>query len=295
MLRIVGLAESTYYARLKSSREGRETKPHSRGRPRPGYSFTATNEKVSDEQIKEWLLELVAGEEHVYGYRLLAECLRKERQLILNHKKAYELCRELGLLQKRRLPKTKRPRRLARNHVITGSNQLWQMDIKYGYADAQDRFFFVLSIIDVFDRSIVGYYRGTKCEAKNVCQTLGQALQDRGVASKELPIIRTDNGPQFVSTLFGDMCESLEMVHERIPPKTPNMNAYIEAFHSNLERDLFSKEAFDTCAEAYEAVDRYMDFYNNRRMHGSLKRMAPIPFSKWVTQLENRINYHVAV
>lgn len=294
MLRIVGLAPSTYYARLKAMQESVEPRRHSQGRPRPGYSLTTTDLKVSDDQIKEWLMELAAGEEHIYGYRLLAECLRKERQLILNHKKAYSLCKELGLLQKRRQPKTKHPRRLARNHVITGRNQLWQMDIKYGYVDGIDRFFFVLNIIDVFDRTIVGYYRGSRCEAKDACQTLGEALRQR-VTTSELPIIRTDNGPQFVSTLFGDMCESLGIVHERIPPKTPNMNAYIESFHSNLERDLFAKEQFDTFAEAYEAVDQYMDFYNNRRMHGSLKRMAPVPFSDWVMQLVDRSKFHVTL
>lgn len=257
--------------------------------------MTTTGQKVSDDQIKEWLMELVAGEEHVYGYRLLAECLRKDRQLVLNHKKAYDLCKELGLLQKRRQPKTKHPRKLARNHVITGPNQLWQMDIKYGYVAALDRFFFVLSIIDVFERRIVGYYRGSKCEATDVCHTLAEALKRRVTPPEPLPIIRTDNGPQFVSNLFGDTCESLGIVHERIPPKTPNMNAHIESFHSILEHDLFSKETFDTFAEAYEAVDRYMDFYNNRRMHGSLKRMSPNHFSEWVMQLEDRSAFYIAL
>jgi hypothetical protein len=45
--------------------------------------LTTTGHKVSDEQIKEWLLELVEGEEHVYGYKLLAQCLRNEHGLIL--------------------------------------------------------------------------------------------------------------------------------------------------------------------------------------------------------------------
>ena len=250
---------------------------------------------MNDEQIKAWLLELAAGEEHIYGYRLLGECLRTNQQLILNHKKAYGLCKELGLLQKRRQAKKKTPRRLARNHIITGRNQLWQMDIKYGHVAAKERFFFVLSLIDVFDRTIVGYYRGPKCEANDVCQTLVEALQQRVTAPEPLPIIRTDNGPQFVSTRFGDQCERLGIIHERIPPQTPNMNAYIEAFHSNLERDLFSKERFDTFEEAYEAVDRYMDFYNHRRMHGSLNRMAPSHFSQWVLQLEDRSAFHLAV
>ncbi|WP_419182325.1 IS3 family transposase [Paenibacillus radicis (ex Xue et al. 2023)] len=50
-----------------------------------------------------------------------------------------------------------------------------------------------------------------------------------------------------------------------------------------------------TFDEAYEAVDRYMDFYNNRRMHGSLKRMPPNPFSEWVMQLEDRTIFHKAL
>ncbi|MOA64531.1 Integrase core domain protein [compost metagenome] len=63
-------------------------------------------------------------------------------------------------------------------------------------------------------------------------------------------MIRTDNGPQFISKLFGDTCESLDMIHERIPPRTPNMNAYIESFHSILEDNLFGGRAFMTFEEA---------------------------------------------
>ncbi|MBN3522524.1 IS3 family transposase [Paenibacillus apiarius] len=296
VLRIIGLSESTYYDRRKRSANSEERAASGqRGRPQPGFSRTKTGEKVSDGQIKEWLLELVEGEEHVYGYRLLAQCLRNERELVLDKKKSYRLCKELGILQKQRERKSKHPRRLPKNRVVTGSNQLWQMDIKYGYVTGRGRFFFVLSIIDVFDRVIVEQYRGPKCEAKHAVQTLCRALEKRIKADEALPTIRTDNGPQFVSALFGDTCDSLGMVHERIPPRTPNMNAYIESFHSLLERDLFSKVDFMTFEEAYEALDRYMDFYNNRKMHGSLKRMPPAKFSEWVMTLEDQSMFHKAM
>lgn len=292
----MGLSESTYYDRKKRAAcQAVNTSGDQKGRPCPGYSLTTKGQKVSDEQIKEWLLELVEGEEHVYGYKLLAQCLRNEHGLILDKKKSYRLCKELGILHKQREKKNKHPRRLPKNRLVTGPNQLWQMDIKYGYVAGRDRFFFVLSIIDVFDRVIVDYYRGPVCEAKHACQMLWRALQKRIKAGEALPVIRSDNGPQFVSTLFGDTCESLEMVHERIPPRTPNMNAYIESFHSLLERDLFSKMDFMTFEEAYAEVDRYMDFYNNRKMHGSLKRMPPVKFSEWVMQLEDRSRFHKAL
>jgi putative transposase len=166
------------------------------------------------------------------------------------------------------------------------------MDIKHGYVPSRNRFFFVLSIIDVFDRVVVGQYKGTVCEAKHAVQTLWRSLESRIKPGESLPTIRTDNGPQFVSKLFGDTCESLDMIHERIPPRTPNMNAYIESFHSILERDLFSKVEFMSLEEAYETLDRYMDFYNNRKMHGSLKRMPPAIFSEWVKTLEDTSEFH---
>ncbi|WP_167747016.1 IS3 family transposase [Cohnella luojiensis] len=296
VLRIIGLAESTYYARKKKDMlPNSQTPSGQRGRPCPGYSFTTAGQQVCDEQIQEWLLELLEGEEHVYGYKLLAQCLRDKYGLILDKKKSYRLCQELGILQKQRITKPKHPRRLARNHLITGPNQLWQADIKYGYVAGRERFFFVFSIIDVFDRIVVGQYRGHVCEAKHVVQTLIGTMRQRVEPGEPLPIIRTDNGPQFVSTLFGDTCESFDIIHERIPPRTPNMNAYIESFHSILESNLFSKMSFETFEEAYFELDKYMDFYNNRRMHGSLRKMPPVKFHGWVMQLEDRSKFYKAV
>ncbi|MFC4778899.1 integrase core domain-containing protein, partial [Paenibacillus sp. GCM10023252] len=76
---------------------------------------------------------------------------------------------------------------------------------------------------------------------------------------------------------------------------TPNMNAYIESFHSLMERDLFSRKSFETFAEAYDSLDEYMDFYNNRKMHGSLRLMPPAVFSEWTQTLEDTSSFHKAM
>jgi putative transposase len=196
----------------------------------------------------------------------------------------YRLCKKLGILHPQRRKKIHYPRRLARNHTITGSNQLWQLDIKYGYVDGYGQFFYIADIIDVYDRSIVGYHIGTNCEAKHVSEVVMTALRSRIIPGTTKPIIRTDNGPQFVSKAFGELCEAEVITHERIPPKTPNMNAYIESFHATLERDLLRKARFETFEEAFEAVRTYVEFYNNRRMHRSLGKRSPAAFMEWVKQ-----------
>jgi putative transposase len=97
----------------------------------------------------------------------------------------------------------KHPKRLANNRVITGSNQLWETDIKYGWVYGEQRFFFLMSIIDVFDRAIVAYHIGLSCEAKHLVQITQEALMKRQLFDKaDKPVIRSDNGPQFISNLF---------------------------------------------------------------------------------------------
>lgn len=71
---------------------------------------------------------------------------------------------EMGVLRPQRKIKTKHPQRLSRNREIVKPNQLWEVDLKYGYVYGQDRFFYILSYIDVYDRGFVDYYIGLHCE-----------------------------------------------------------------------------------------------------------------------------------
>ena len=164
----------------------------------------------------------------VFGYRKLTKLLRRQHRLVINKKKVYRLCKKMNVLRPQRTLKVKHPKRLANNRIITGSNQLWETDIKYGWIAGEQRFFFLMSIIDVFDRAIVAYHLGLSCEAKDLVQITQEALMKRRLFDKvNRPVMRSDNGPQFISHRFAEACEQFEMVHERIPPKTPNKNAHI--------------------------------------------------------------------
>lgn len=78
------------------------------GRPIPGYSWTKREKRISDEQIKEWLLELIAGEEQAYGYRKLTKSLQEEYGLIINKKK-------VDILEPQCKLRPKHPRRITKN------------------------------------------------------------------------------------------------------------------------------------------------------------------------------------
>lgn len=279
----VGLSRSSYYYHQSEKDDG-SSPLRGPGRPTPGYSFTDQSEKVPDAQIEEYLMEYHYHDQlGGLGYRKWTLFLQRDKKLVINKKKVYRLCQKLGILKKRRFKQPKHPRRMAKHRQIDQPNQLWQVDIKYGSIDDSDHFFFVCSAIDVYDRSIVGYYCGSTCQAKDIRTMLTKAIMRRQVHLKpdELEdklIIRSDNGPQFVSACFGDFCHFHRLYHERIPNKSPDLNAYIESFHSQLQRECFDRFPFEFYEQAFYEIDRFMTFYNQQRPHGSIQDYAPSTF-----------------
>ncbi len=278
VLRILRISRSTYYYNLC------KLKNHSKiitrigygGRPKSCYTVTKDNKIVSNEQVKEWLCELIVGEGFAYGYLKLTYCLKKKFNLKINKKKVYRLCKELDILKPQRKVKRKYPRKLARNRLVTTFNQLWETDVKYGYIAGEDRFFFIMPVIDVYDRCIIDYYIGLSCEAKDAVTTLKNCLFKRQLyIEKQKPVIRSDNGPQFICNLFEEVCTKLNVEHERIPFKTPNLNAHIESFNAILEGECLSQHEFLNYEEAYETVDKFIRFYNKARIHSGVKYLAP--------------------
>ncbi len=64
------------------------------------------------------------GEGFAYGYRKLTIQLRRDHQLVISKKKVYRLCKAMDLLRPQREKRIQYPKKLARNRIITGSNQL---------------------------------------------------------------------------------------------------------------------------------------------------------------------------
>ncbi len=287
VLNSVGLAASTYHYQINKTK-GKEGSSNRRGRKKPGYSVsTATGASIPDQDIKKIIETIVTGDGFPYGYKKINVSLQEDYHLNINHKKTYRLCKEMDVLRPQRKIYPKRPRKLAKREAVTASNQLWELDVKYGYIHGLDRFFFQVSLIDVFDRMVIDYHLGLTAKAKDACAVVARSLHKRGLRpGMELPIIRTDNGPQFTAKIFAKMCEALKLTHQRIPVKTPNMNAHIESFHSILEDECYRRNEFSSFLDVYQVISDYMQYYNHRRRHGSLYYKAPAQYFQAVRSFE---------
>ncbi len=107
----------------------------------------------------------------------------------------------------------------------SGPNQHWQTDLKYGYIHGTKQFFFQISVIDAFDKTVIDSHIGLTAKATDAARVIKNAMLKRKIGKNDGLIVRSDNGPQFRAKVFAETMETLGVTHERIPINTPNMNA----------------------------------------------------------------------
>ncbi|WP_242823804.1 integrase core domain-containing protein, partial [Sulfobacillus thermosulfidooxidans] len=126
------------------------------------------------------------------------------------------------------------------------------------------RFLSRQAIIDGCDCMIIFYHMGLHCQATDVVRTLQHAVIPRQSEWQ------TPQWPPVDRRGIRTTCVAYGLEHERSPVATPNKNALMESWHAQLERECLTQE-FGTYGEAYAAITRWMAFYNQDRLHGSLE------------------------
>lgn len=184
----------------------------------------------------------------------------------------------MGMIRDKKQP-VRQYKRICKNHVVTNSNQLWEMDTKYIYIAGTRQVAYLASIIDVFDKSILAYKLSLSPNAESAQEALIMAFYNRGLKDhKEGLTLRTDNGSQFVAHTFEKFCIKEKITHERIPVKSPNYNAHIESYHRYLQDECLTGKIFNSLEEAEDVIDNFVYGYNKVRIHSSIDYRTPYGF-----------------
>jgi putative transposase len=276
--RFAGISRTCIYFKRKFS------KASPPGRSPPGYTINRDGVAILDQTIITHLKTYRSSIEFANGggARKLSKYLAIEQRIYINHKKIYRLCDENNLLLFRQEGKKKRKFKKTRCEYfeVKSPNQLWQFDLKYIWIHGENRWCFFLGFIDVVSKKITGWYVGKTCKAGDLVYTLNQAIKNEEITEDQPLVIRSDNGPQMSSNRFHFYLKSLErkLTHEFIPPRTPDRNAFIEAFNSILEIEVLQVRYFRNFQEVYSAILSFVEFYNTRRLHGSIGYLSPKMF-----------------
>ncbi|MFD1553172.1 IS3 family transposase [Putridiphycobacter roseus] len=159
---------------------------------------------------------------------------------------------------------------------VSEPSTIWQSDITY--IKVIDRFYYVVLIIDVYTKNIVGYSISNHMRATANIAALNMALKNH----KAPQIHHSDRGSQYTSKDYIDL---LVASGTKISMGlTAQDNAYAERINRTIKEefiDLWKPKDFKGLRKS---VKKAIVYYNTKRPHRNLNKMSPTNFEKnWST------------
>lgn len=242
-----------------------------------GFCASATTLKkdgsrVSNTLVAEEIKSILGGEFVCYGYQKVTVEL-KNLHYIINHKKVYRLMDENNLLLGKVI-KTHGKRQWVKYRKIEATRPMEYLclDIKYLWVEGEQRYYFLLTILDVFTRKAMQWILQRSVKKMDVINLFRKINTQYGIKGVN---IRNDNGSQFIANEVRQFLRAAEANQEFTHIATPEENAYIEAYHSILQTEVVERFEFESYYEAKQTITAYVDFYNNRRLHGGINYKTP--------------------
>lgn len=241
------------------------------GLSRAAYYRVPVSASVADQDVIKALNALI--ERHPsWGFWKCFKALRRLGQT-WNHKRVYRVYCSLRLNQKRRT-KRRLPKRVKQPLMVPQRpNQVWSADFMSDALYAGRRFR-TFNVIDDFNRECLAVEIDTSITGTRLIRVFERLRVERGLPD----VLRTDNGPEFLSGDFVAWAETNGMFIQYIQPGEPNQNAYIERFNRTYREELLSLHLFNNLSEVREATYWWRNDYNELRPHDSLGDMTPVEF-----------------
>ncbi len=164
------------------------------------------------------------------------------------------------------------PNLIKRNFSAAAPDRVWVADTTYLPVVAG--FVFLVVIIDLYSRKVVGWSVGDRLDAELSGEALRRAMARR--APRPGLIFHSDRGSEFAAGSFGRLLESCGAIQSMSRKGDCWDNAVAESFFSTLEFEGPStaawRDADDASPELFSFIEAY---YNARRLHSRNDYRSP--------------------
>lgn len=187
--------------------------------------------------------------------------------------------------------KNSRYRNLLEDFEVTDVNQLWVSDITY-YELGTAHYYIVL-IMDVYSRRIVGYSVANNMRAENNISALSMALSIRGIQDYEGKLIHhSDRGSQYTSNDYTDLLQDYGIAISMCSNVLEN--AHSERLNGTIKNDYLRRWGITIEKDLYRSTAKAVENYNNR-IHRSLPKMTPIQFETYIKESNRKSSFNVPI
>ena len=177
--------------------------------------------------------------------------------------------------------KSSRYHNLLAGKEFNNINQLWSSDITYYYFGGC--FYYIVLIMDVYSRLIVGYTIADNMRAENNVNALKKAIEMRGIKDYHKTLIHhSDKGTQYASDPYTETLDQygicISMCREVYE------NTHIERLNGTIKNQYLNRWNIQNLKELKDKLTATINSYNHTRPHRSLNKLSPFQYEK---ELEN--------
>jgi len=198
---------------------------------------------------------------------------------VVNAKRVRRLLRKMGIMAlfpRRNLSKLGHAKYirpyLLKGLTINKINQAWAIDITY--IPMKKGFMYLVAIIDIYSRYIVGWDIFNSLDAQNSLNVFKKAIAKHGIPE----IINSDQGSQFTSSLWTEFIEKEMDGKVRISMDGKGRatdNIFIERFWRTVKQDYVYICPPTDGNELYCGLKDFITYYNKEKKHQGINRKTP--------------------
>lgn len=149
----------------------------------------------------------------------------------------------------------------------------WHVDIMY--LNVRGSWFFFMAIIDAYSRYVVNWDLLLDMTSREVNLVIQRALEKYPDVR---PRIVSDNGTQFTGRDFKSLIKQFSLKEIKIRIKHPESNGISERFYGLTRQEGLEDKSPANYYEARKILEGWVDCYNHRRLHSSLKYLRPVDY-----------------
>lgn len=185
-----------------------------------------------------------------------------------------------------------RYRNLLGGKWFTDVNQLWSSDITYFYC--LGRFYYLVMVMDVYSRRIIGYSIADNMRAENNLAALAMALNLRGEGNYHNNLIHhSDKGSQYASDIYTDTLQDCGIMISMCDDVYEN--THIERANDTIKNQYLGRMDIGNEQELKRKVAEVIRSYNTMRPHKSLSGLSPTDYEILLKTIpmEKRFNMEI--
>lgn len=252
--------------------------------PRSTYYYYVSKAKEPDKyaEIKEEIMQIYHENEGRYGYRRITLELHN-RGYQINHKTVQRLMKILGLRCMVRIKKYRSykgqigkiaPNIIQRDFKADKPNQKWTTDItEFSLFGTK---LYLSPILDMYNGEIISYNISEHPVLNQVLDMLDQAFIK--IPDDTNLILHSDQGWQYQHKQYQERLQQKGIRQSMSRKGNCLDNSVMENFFGLLKSELLYLREFSSMEEFRIELERYIDYYNNKRIKCKLKGLSPVQY-----------------